>query len=388
MTRFLSQTVSLLFLSLYCLGQAQQSLIVPKYLRLPVDSVQSTQLVASLNGLLDQPSGSNKDNAFIQAGYLPETSVLLDEMKGMADAGPGKKNVYPCYLENVSLIDSADYFVQFSYIGNSGSAPVLRASFKLIAYRQGDQYFFRSPLRRNTAAWHTKKAGHFIFHYSAPPDEAALTAYVKKAEEFDKKLHAPDYTTEFYCCNTLQEALELMGVTYKLDYNGIAAENFSSFEDNTFLNVVGRVNTDPALFDLHDLWHDRLHQVIPVSIINKPIDEGCAYLYGGSWGLSWEEIFKQFKIYMGDNKDWLTAFSENKNFGSSQRYHLYVAYVIDALLVQKIEKEKGFDAVMEFLSCGKSQPGNDKYFAALDKIAGINRLNFNETIEKLVEEQK
>jgi hypothetical protein len=91
---------------------------------------------------------------------------------------------------------------------------------------------------------------------------------------------------------------------------------------------------------------------------------------------------------MGDNKDWLTAFSENKNFGSSQRYHLYVAYVIDALLAQKIEKEKGFDAVMEFLGCGKSQPGNDNYFAALDKIAAINRLNFNESVEKLVEEEK
>jgi hypothetical protein len=373
---------------MYCLGQAQQPLIVPKYLRLPVDSVQSAQLVSSLNGFLDQASGPNKDNAFVQPGYLPETSALLDEMKGMGNAGTNKVNFYRCYLTNVDLLDSSDFIIQLSYLATVDSLPVLRASFKLIAYREGDRYYFRSPLKRNTATWRQKKAGNFIFHYINPLNETALNVYVKKAAEFDKKLGVKEYVTQFYCCNSMQEALETLGVDYKLDYNGYYSDNFSSFEDNVSLNIMGISNSDPAIFDLHDLWHDRLHQVIPVSTINKPIDEGCAYLYGGSWGLSWEEIFKQFKTYMGDNKDWLTAFNEDKNFGSSQRYHLYVAYVIDALLVKKIEKETGFDAVMEFLSCGKSQPGNDNYFTALDKIAGINRLNFNETVEKLVEEQK
>jgi hypothetical protein len=305
----------LLFLSLFCWGQTQH-LTVPKYVRLLADSVQSAQLVSSLNGFLGQASGPNKDNTFVQPGYLPETSALLDEMKG---------------------------------IGN---------------------------------------AGNFIFHYNNPLNETALNVYVKKAAEFDKKLGVKEYVTQFYCCNSMQEGLEMLGVDYKLDYNGYYSDNFSSFEDNISLNIMGINNSDPTIFDLHDLWHDRLHQAIPVSTINKPIDEGCAYLYGGSWGLSWEEIFKQFKTYMGDNKDWLTAFNENKNFGSSQRYHLYVAYVIDALLVQKIEKEKGFDAVMEFLSCGKKQPGDENYFAALDRIAGINAANFNVSVERLVEEEK
>ena len=387
MTRHLLQTASLLFLSLFCWGQAQH-LTVNKNIRLPVDSVQSAQLVGSLNGFLDQASGPNKDNAFVQEGYLPETSALLDEMKGMGNAGAGKVNFYHCYLTNVDLLDSSDVIVQLAWLGCVDSVPVLRASFKLIAYRVGDRYCFRSPLQRNTTTWRQRKVGNFVFHYNNPLNESALNAYVKKAAEFDRKLRVKEYVTQFYCCNSMQEALEMLGVDYKLDYNGYYSDNFSSFQDNISLNIMGINNSDPAFFDLHDLWHDRLHHAIPVSTINKPIDEGCAYLYAGSWGLSWEEIFKQFRAYMGDNKDWLTAFTENKNFASSQRYHLYVAYVIDALLAQKIEKEKGFDAVMEFLSCGKSQPGNDNYFVALDKIAGINRLNFNESVEKLVEEEK
>jgi hypothetical protein len=387
MNRHLSQTISLLFLSVFCWGQTQP-LIVPKYIRLPADSVQSGQLVASLNGFLDQASGPNKDNAFVQEGYLPETSALLDEMKGIGNAGVGKVNFYRCYLTNVALLDSSDFIIQLAWLGSIDSMPVLRASFKLIAYREGDRYYFRSPLKRNTATWRQKKTGNFIFYYNNPLNETALNAYVKKAAEFDRKLGVKEYITQFYCCNSLQEGLEMFGVDYKMDYNGYYSDNFSSFEGNISLNIMGASNSSPALFDLHDLWHDRLHHAIPVSTINRPIDEGCAYLYAGSWGLSWEEIFRQFKVYMGDNKDWLTAFNENKNFGSSQQYHLYVSYVINALLAQKIEKEKGFDAVMEFLACGKKQPGDENYFAALDRIIGINTANFNVSVEKLVEEEK
>jgi len=84
----------------------------------------------------------------------------------------------------------------------------------------------------------------------------------------------------------------------------------------------------------------------------------------------------------------LTAINEKKNFGPNQRYHLYADYVIDALVVKKIEKEKGFDAVKEFLSCGKSRPGNANYLAALDRIAGINAAHFNASIERLAEDEK
>jgi hypothetical protein len=341
-------------------------------------------LINSLNGFLAQASGPNKENAFVAPDLLPATSALLDEIKAMGNGGPGKSNFYHCYLTNVCGLDSVNYLVQFSYLGTNDSTPVVRASFKLIAYQQGDKYYFSSPILRNITGWHIKQDGNFIFYYANDPlNEPQLSNYVKKAREFDKKLGAPAYSTQFYCCNTFQEALELLGVEYKLDYNGISANSLTAFENKTFLDIVGGNNS--SAFDLHDLWHDRLHAVIPVSTINKPIDEGCAYLYGGSWGLSWEEIFKQFKAYMGDNKDWLTAFTENKNFASSQEYHLYVSYVINALLAQKMEKEKGFPAVMEFLSCGKYEAGNDNYFRALDKITGINRSNFNANVEKLVE---
>ena len=65
-----------------------------------------------------------------------------------------------------------------------------------------------------------------------------------------------------------------------------------------------------------------------------------------------------------------------------------MAYVINALLAGKIEKEKGFPAMIDWLRCGKYQRDNDNYFAALDRIIGINRSNFNVTVEQLVEAER
>lgn len=340
-----------------------------------------------MNGLIEQLPGPDRDNRFVDSAFVPETADLLDEMRGMDSSGLDRPRWFRCYLTNVSGIDSADYFVQLAYLRIADSTPILRASFKLIAHRVGERFLFSSPLQRNTANWHVRKTGYFYFYYiDYPFNESQIAEYIEKAGEFDRKLGIPPYLTKFYCCTTLQEALEVLGVGYKLDYSGVGSESLTAFGPGVALHVIG--GTAPTIFDLHDLWHDRLHAAIPVATINRPIDEGCAYLYGGSWGLSWEEIFRQFKTFMGDNKEWLTAFTENKNFAQPNQNHLYVDYVINALLAKKIEKEKGFHAVVEWLTCGKYQKDNDNYFQSLYRIIGINRSNFNDRVEELVTAEK
>ena len=93
---------------------------------------------------------------------------------------------------------------------------------------------------------------------------------------------------------------------------------------------------------------------------------------------------------MGDNKDWLTAFKENKNFAanpSSNPYHLYVAYVIDALIAKEIEKQKGFPGVLELITIGRKDPDNEKYFQTIDRLIGINPNNFNQRVQQLVDQE-
>jgi hypothetical protein len=384
MLKKLLLTIICLINVLICYSQIDK-ITVPQYVRLPADSVQAKSLISSLKSFLQATTKPNKENQLIWKDQLTETSALLDELKGIENGNkPDQKNIYSCSLDNVVLIDSTDYILQFSYIGKSQESTVIRASFKLLAKKADGHYYFYSPLQRNTQTWKIKKTGGFEFYYRTPLNATLVNEYVKKAKEFDKKLQAPYYITKMYFCDNTQEALELLGVTYKADYNGLPHDNFSAFENNQNLTVCGYNSSDQESLDIHDCWHLRLRRAKPGANINKFIDEGCAYLYGGSWGYSWPYIFKKFKQYTRSTTDWLTAYTENKNFGESAQKHLYVAYVINALLAQKIEKDKGFTGVMEFLVSGKKQKGDEDYFKALDKIDGINRSNFNAIVGKLV----
>ncbi len=367
-----------------CYSQVEK-INVPKYVRLPADSVQAKSLISSLESFLQETTKPNKENAFIWKEQLTETSALLTELKGMGNGNtPDQKSSYSCFLDNIVLMDSTDYIVQFSYMGQYQGSTGIRASFKLLAKKIDDHYSFYSPFQRNTQTWKVKKTGKIDFYYRTSLNTSLINEYVKKANEFDKKLHAPDYITKIYFCDNTQEALELLGVTYKADYNGLAHESFAAFENNQSLLIFGSNPSDPELLDIHDCWHMRLRYAVPRANINRFVDEGCAYLYGGSWGYSWPYIFNKFKLYMGSGTDWLTAYAENKNFGESAEKHLYAAYVINALLAQKIEKDKGFAGVIEFLNSGKKQKDDENYFKALNKIDEINRSNFNATIEKLI----
>ncbi|MDB5140694.1 MAG: hypothetical protein JWR12_2610 [Mucilaginibacter sp.] len=363
-------------------------LIVPSYVRISIDPIESKKIVNSLESFLKQSVTANKDNTLVANGELLETSCLLDEIKGMENGiGADKKNFFKCYLTNVVQLDSINYTIQIAYSGVKEDTSVLRASFKLNVKKQADGYSFSSPLKTNTANWKVKNIYNCNLYYKIHINMAIIANYVKKMAEFDKKLNAPVHITQMYLCGDFPTLLDLLGVTYKLDYNGIKQSTLTSFENNINLRLVGADDSNTQIFDIHDLWHERLHRVVPVSIINKPVDEGCAYLYGGSWGISWKDIFKQFKTYEGIKKDWLTTFNDNKNFSASPHYHLYVSYVINALLVKKIEKEEGFSGVIALLSCGKYQPDNNNYFLALNKIAGINKSNFNAVVEQLVKDE-
>jgi hypothetical protein len=129
-----------------------------------------------------------------------------------------------------------------------------------------------------------------------------------------------------------------------------------------------------------------LHRVMAVDSINRPVDEGCAYLYGGSWGISWDQILQKFMAYAAahSHADWLDLYNRSLNFGDDDRQPMNTDYAINALLVQKIEKEKGFRPVMELLSCGKKEKDNANYFRALEKITGIKMDDFNRQVWILI----
>jgi hypothetical protein len=368
------------------------SLIVTPSIQLPQDSVQSEQLIAALNQFLGQKDKPNPQNTFVWTPEQVETFILLDEIKGMDKSGRFKDDhFYKPHLTNVVPLSDGTFLVQLSYIGVNENKPIFVGSFELIAHKNKASFLFASPLKRNAASWQSKQMGDCVFYFKKQLNTVKAAEYVKTVAYFDKKLKAGKQTTVIYCCEDFPEVLKLIGVEYKADYNGYPYNNLSSQEGNKLLLVIGESKSSAFNdFDPHDLWHERLHNVAPRSIINKPIDEGCAYLYGGSWGMSWRAIFEKFKTKVSSDTqmDWLKSYGEFKNFGDSDATHLMAEYVVNALLVQKIEKEKGFDGVLEFLKCGKFDKANDNYFAALEKLTGITKANYNEKVWALIRAEK
>ena len=376
--------------SFFALFVSAQSVIVPSMASLAQDTLVKYQLITSLNGFLAAKKGATRDNPYVLKGTFPETATLIDQLNGIEQSNRfDDKNFYKCHLTNFVKLEGNNYLIQFSYLGiGDRDMPLLRASFRLMGRLIDGKFYFYSPLKANTQSWKSKRIMNVVFHYKDTLLRRDADAFLKTVTYYDRKLGVAYSPIEFYYCDNFPEVQQLLGLDYKSDYNGIKGDILSGRENNTSLILSGYDSYNQR-FDPHDLWHDRLRIVMNGDTINRPVDEGCAYLYGGSWGMSWHEVITKFKAYAAANPDadWLSLYTQTKNFVEGEK-SLKVPYVLNALIVQKIEREKGFALVMELLSCGKRRTGDENYFAALEKIAGITKANFNKAMSELIASAK
>lgn len=387
--------MKLLFITTLLLGtlfanSQTNSLKLNPNIILPKDSITSKKLTTSLNNFLISAQKSNEENKFVFEGQKIETFIQLDEIKGIEKNEQYKDEFfYKPYLTNVVLQKDNNYLIQVSYIGIAANTALLRASFEFIAYNANNLFTFSSPLLQNTKNWKVQKVGNNIFHYQNSINKNKLKEFNKLASTFDLKLQLMNKITDYYCCENIIEMQKLIGVNYKSDYNGRTESVWSSsFIDRTLI-ILGNNNSNFNEFDPHDLFHDRLSLVIPRNKVNKSVDEGCAYLYGGSWGFSWSEIFKSFKEQIVNNKNtnWIDIKETPKMFMTGN-YPNSADNIVNALLVKKIEKEKGFKGVWELLNVGPFKKGNEKYYNTLEKLTGITKFNYNEKINELIISEK
>lgn len=386
----LKYTCTFLIATLFVNAQTNK-LIINQSINLPTDSIDAKSLIASLNNFLMAAQKPNEENNFILPTEKVETFIQLDEVNGIEKSGKFKDDFfYKPYLTNIVSIEKDKYLVKISYIGVNEKTPTLRGSFEFIAHKTNNTFLFSSPLIRNTKNWKTIKVGNNTFHYENSINTSNVKTFEMLVNTFDKKLKVVNSQCEFYLTSNFVALQKLIGVDYKLDYNGYSQNTLNSNFENKKVIVLGSNSETFNNFDPHDLWHDRLSLVISRQKVNKPIDEGCAYLYGGSWGMSWKEIFNKFKTKVSSDKkmDWLSNYGKFDNFGNNQATHLMSEYVLNALFVKKIEAEKGFEGVWEFLNCGPYEKTNENYFKNLEKLTGISKTNFNEKVWELINKEK
>lgn len=373
---------------------SQTRILISPTLTYQKDSILINQVIPSLTTYLDKVEGDNNLNEYISTNNKVHNYVITDELKGMQISYRFKNNYfYKPTLVNAIPQKDESYHLQLAFQGINDSTSIVTGLFNLIAEKSADnRYVFSSPLPTNTKNWKTKTVGITTYHYNDELNEVKALEYHTMVEMFDKKLNNQNQSIHYYLCQDAHEVFSIAGIQFKSQYNGQKTLAIGSSTANETVMVSSTNGKSFETFDPHDLWHDRLAQHTPRNKVNKSIDEACAYLYGGSWGISWKEIFSSFKSKVANDKqkDWLTTYGKYENFGVSQELHLYPEFVINALLVQKIEKEKGFPAVLEFLKTGKNDPDDkthSNYFKALSKLTGITKENYNAAVWTLIENE-
>lgn len=378
------------FLFICGLCQAQLALAQTSFARnaagpgWPTNSV-SIRLQTALDAFLRGRDDPTARAAYIWPPAALETAALVDELAGLEQTAGPPAVTYQLYLTNLVRLDSANYLLQLAALGVQAQTPRLRASFELRAKRLRGRFLFYSPLALHTATWQQRQIGVIRFHYPTALAKKAAVSYARQAAFYDRKLAGIGPQTDYYLCDNLPVALQLLSLGGKADYQGSVHNRLSARQPGRLLVLSG--DEGPNQFDPHDLWHERLRNVLAASVINKAVDEGCAFSYGGSWGLSWPLILQQFRAYAQarPGEDWLATYPTAASVSVGAQRPLLVRYVINALIVQQLERTQGFGAVKQLLSCGKYEQTNAQYFQALERVAGISRANFNATVRTLLQ---
>lgn len=313
------------------------------------------------------------------------TMPLTDELKDIRRSEIFHDSAFfRIYLENVVLLADTSYFIQFSFLGVKEGTPLLRAGIVLVGKQLMDHFIFSSPLKKYTQNWKRENIENILFIFPDTIDRAKAASFARLDSMYNSKINSPGQQTIFINADNFPDALHLVGVNFKSDYAGYAYNSLSDYSNNKRVVISGRPGIFPN-YDPHDTWHEKLRTVMNDSVINRPVDEGCAYLFGGSWGFTWIQVLDSFKLYVSahPNADWLTLYKNGSAFNMG-KYQYAIANILNALLVQKIQREKGFPAVMRLLSCGRREKGDANYFKALREITGITESNFNQEIDKLL----
>ncbi len=360
------------------------SLIINSGIVMPKDSLDALALVASVNGFLSFAQENSK-NKWVLTSQAVETQVLIDEIQDIQKSKKYKDDhFFKPYLTKITPLEKSNYAVHIAYIGSHEGTTVLRANFELIAHKIKDQFLISSPLKRKTQHWQTQKVKNRIFYYPYTLDLEKVDQYGKLSSFYDEKLNNNEGETHFYLSTDEMDPLKLFGVEYKFDYNGrpINSAWISSIDKKSVYVLNANEFYD---FDPHDLWHNRLRQVISRKEVHRRVDCHIATLYGGIWGKSWDELFPMFyeKYFVGKQVDWLEHKKNYSHFITNEKSKNYTDDFIGALLVKKIEKEKGFDGVWKLLKTKRTKE-EEEYFAMLDELIGISKKNYNKEVTKLI----
>ncbi len=368
----------------FCLKAQTLELIIQNNIKLPKDSIERVLLISNLTDFLNEIGIEDSGTDWILPTEEVHSNFIIGELIQINEKRKVNEELIP-RLNNVTPIEKGKYLVQFSYFNDSS----LIALFEVLATKENKTYKFSSPLAWNTRNWEVLTDDYLMFYFDNG-NKNLCKQYIEHSKKFDSMLGNPQKKEiVFYSrdSDNLSSLLRLTGILYHIDYNGLtwSMTNYNSEAGNLKLYTTRMSNVETL--DPHDMFHGCCAKGIPYSEQNRRMVCGTAYIYAGSWLMNWREIQEMFKERMDydKNTDWLKLYFESFNFGESEEEHLLVTQFINALIVQKVEKEQGFSSVKKLLASGNMFKDREHFFEVLNEVTGINESNFNKKVGKLID---
>jgi hypothetical protein len=274
-------------------------------------------------------------------------------------------------LLNCVPFDNNVYQIKLSLIGQlkNGSAfcPLSIAS---IAEQQSGDFKIKSPFYFNTEHWNSTEVSQITFFHQYSFNRKEATKFVEHSEFLADKLGVEPITLDYYKCKNIQEVYKLIGIEYSVRINGVSRGSLTNHDFNIFLSGTNKDEYS------HDLTHFYFEKATPGSIRNWTAEEGYNITVTDYWGESLDTILTYLTDYMSGNPDrtFLEIFNSNELVKAPIRARMPIA----AVLIRKIEREQGFDKILEIIKSGSEK---EDFLVALNLVAGINESNFDKTVK-------
>ncbi|MBD8081465.1 hypothetical protein [Chryseobacterium caseinilyticum] len=342
-----------------------------------------------VNHFFLEKSIKNEDLTIINPDNKLETWLFLNELRKLQNSKVFINNYTLMYeVTSVEAGNKDNFTIRLNCYFEDKEIKNSVAKIEIILQEINSKYLVSSTIKNNLTHWKLKSIENYSFYSGKEVDEKNLRDFIAKNNKLSFNLKEQKIPTKVYCVDDIFNAYGLLGIDYKRDNS----------PNNFFLGVeLARDNNQSTMivatekgmledFSFGTLWKARITEKYPIKNLYVPVLEGYSYINDGDPFYKWEQLWIQFKSTYSDSQktDWLSLYGTKENF-SLPSTPKYTENVLNALLIKKIEKEKGFSSVLELLNCGKFDSENqDNYFKTLEKVSGITKANFNENIDKLI----
>ncbi|MDP9075989.1 MAG: hypothetical protein M3O71_01065 [Bacteroidota bacterium] len=342
------------------------------------------KLLDALDALLIRINNSKPVLSEINPVGNALTLSILNDLKGIENnEKAGDKHYYKPRLINLYPIDNERYIISLAYVNQTAPGVPIRVIFNFIASLNDSQVTFSIPVYYITQDWKTTKVGNITYHYADKINIGRARVFDKKNTNIAVKLGLKPEPLDFYLCNNYQEIMHLLGYEYNSESAGVTTDGYGVDARTIFSTMHNE-----------DFSHDTFHYYsgkFRKNVRNSAADEGVAYSWGNAYYtdnngeiISPKQLVPQLKQYLQQHPgaSLLNLFYKNPLILTNQTK---VRSLLASMVCYEVERQKGVEGVKELLNCGK---GDDSFFLVVNKLIGVNPINFDERVGKLIENYK